>query len=132
MISTQAKDVAFSTLVLLISTFLAMESRPRKLLDQVRDAIRLKHYSYRTEQSYVGWIRRYILFHSKQHPKDMGGAEVEAFLTHLAVERHVSASTQNQAFSALLFLYRNVQPPRPGGLGGCTGKTLELSAYSAD
>jgi hypothetical protein len=103
MISTQAKDVAFSTLVLLISTFLAMESRPRKLLDQVRDAIRLKHYSYRTEQSYVGWIRRYILFHSKQHPKDMGGAEVEAFLTHLAVERHVSASTQNQAFSALLF-----------------------------
>ncbi|NJL38973.1 MAG: integrase [Leptolyngbyaceae cyanobacterium RM2_2_4] len=51
-----------------------MESRPRKLLDQVRDAIRLKHYSYRTEQSYVGWIRRYILFHNKQHPKDMGGA----------------------------------------------------------
>ncbi|PSR18908.1 integron integrase [filamentous cyanobacterium CCP3] len=85
-----------------------MESRPRKLLDQVRDAIRLKHYSYRTEQSYVGWIRRYILFHNKQHPKDMGGAEVEAFLTHLAVEGHVSASTQNQAFSALLFLYRNV------------------------
>ena len=79
MISTQAKDVAFSTLVLLISTFLAMESRPRKLLDQVRDAIRLKHYSYRTEQSYVGWIRRYILFHNKQHPKDMGGAEVKAF-----------------------------------------------------
>ncbi|MBF2036188.1 MAG: integron integrase [Leptolyngbyaceae cyanobacterium T60_A2020_046] len=85
-----------------------MESQPRKLLDQVRDVIRLKHYSYRTEQSYVGWIRRYILFHNKQHPKDMGGAEVEAFLTHLAVEGHVSASTQNQAFSALLFLYRNV------------------------
>ncbi|MBE9138637.1 integron integrase [Nodosilinea sp. LEGE 07088] len=85
-----------------------MESRPRKLLDQVRDAIRLKHYSYRTEQTYVGWIRRYILFHNKQHPKDMGGAEVKAFLTHLAVEGHVSASTQNQAFSALLFLYRNV------------------------
>ncbi|NJN03838.1 MAG: integron integrase, partial [Leptolyngbyaceae cyanobacterium RM1_1_2] len=76
--------------------------------DQVRDAIRLKHYSYRTEQSYVGWIRRYILFHNKQHPKDMGGAEVEAFLTHLAVEGRVSASTQNQAFSALLFLYRHV------------------------
>ncbi|WP_035989796.1 integron integrase, partial [Leptolyngbya sp. KIOST-1] len=85
-----------------------MESRPRKLLDQVRDAIRLKHYSYRTEQSYVGWIRRYILFHNKRHPKEMGSAEVEAFLTHLAVEGHVSASTQNQAFSALLFLYRNV------------------------
>ena len=122
MISTQAKDVAFSTLVLLISTFLAMESRPRKLLDQVRDAIRLKHYSYRTEQSYVGWIRRYILFHSKQHPKDMGGAEVEAFLTHLAVERHVSASTQNQAFSALLFLYRNVLNQDLGALEAVRAK----------
>lgn len=122
MISTQAKDVAFSTLVLLISTFLAMESRPRKLLDQVRDVIRLKHYSYRTEQSYVGWIRRYILFHSKQHPKDMGGAEVEAFLTHLAVERHVSASTQNQAFSALLFLYRNVLNQDLGALDAVRAK----------
>jgi integron integrase len=122
MISTQAKDVAFSTLVLLISTFLAMESRPRKLLDQVRDVIRLKHYSYRTEQSYVGWIRRYILFHSRQHPKDMGGAEVEAFLTHLAVERHVSASTQNQAFSALLFLYRNVLNQDLGALDAVRAK----------
>jgi integron integrase len=122
MISTQAKDVAFDTLVLLTSTFLAMESRPRKLLDQVRDAIRLKHYSYRTEQSYVGWIRRYILFHSKQHPKDMGGAEVEAFLTHLAVERHVSASTQNQAFSALLFLYRNVLHQDLGALDAVRAK----------
>jgi len=99
-----------------------MESRPRKLLDQVRDAIRLKHYSYRTEQSYVGWIRRYILFHSKQHPKDMGGAEVEAFLTHLAVERHVSASTQNQAFSALLFLYRNVLNQDLGALEAVRAK----------
>jgi integron integrase len=122
MISTQAKDVAFNTLVLLISTFLAMESRPRKLLDQVRDVIRLKHYSYRTEQSYVGWIRRYILFHSRQHPKDMGGAEVEAFLTHLAVERHVSASTQNQAFSALLFLYRNVLNQDLGALDAVRAK----------
>ena len=122
MISTQAKDVAFGTLVLLTSTFLAMESRPRKLLDQVRDAIRLKHYSYRTEQSYVGWIRRYILFHNKQHPKDMGGAEVEAFLTHLAVERHVSASTQNQAFSALLFLYRNVLNQDLGALDAVRAK----------
>ena len=122
MISTQAKDVAFGTLVLLTSTFLAMESRPRKLLDQVRDAIRLKHYSYRTEQSYVGWIRRYILFHNKQHPKDMGGAEVKAFLTHLAVERHVSASTQNQAFSALLFLYRNVLNQDLGALEAVRAK----------
>jgi integron integrase len=99
-----------------------MESRPRKLLDQVRDAIRLKHYSYRTEQSYVGWIRRYILFHNKQHPKDMGGAEVGVFLTHLAVERHVSASTQNQAFSALLFLYRNVLNQELGVLDAVRAK----------
>lgn len=85
-----------------------MKTRPRKLLDQVRDAVRLKHYSYRTEQSYVGWIRRYILFHDKKHPQEMGYAEVEAFLTSLAVEGKVSASTQNQALSALLFLYRHV------------------------
>jgi len=85
-----------------------MDARPKKLLDQVRDAIRLKHYSYRTEESYVGWIRRYILFHDKQHPKDMGSEEIEAFLTSLAVEGQVAASTQNQALSALLFLYRYV------------------------
>jgi integron integrase len=81
---------------------------PKKLLDQVRDALRLKHYSYRTEQSYVDWIKRFVLFHKKRHPKDMGAAEVQAFLTHLAVERKVAASTQNQALSALLFLYREV------------------------
>jgi len=80
----------------------------KKLLDQVRDVLRLKHYAYRTEQSYVDWIKRYILFHNKRHPKDMGRAEVEAFLTHLAVRGNVAASKQNQAFSALLFLYREV------------------------
>jgi len=80
----------------------------KKLLDQVRDVLRLKHYSIRTEESYVDWIKRYIFFHKKRHPKDMGRAEVEAFLTYLAVEGNVAASTQNQAFSALLFLYREV------------------------
>ncbi|HET7833862.1 MAG TPA: integron integrase [Gallionella sp.] len=79
-----------------------------KLLDQVRGKIRLKHYSIRTEQSYVDWIKRYILFHGKHHPKDMGAQQVEAFLTHLAVAGRVAASTQNQAKSALLFLYREV------------------------
>jgi integron integrase len=74
----------------------------------VRDAIRLKHYSLHTEQAYVTWIKRYIFFHDKRHPKDMGGAEIEAFLTHLAVHQKVAASTQNQALSALLFLYRDV------------------------
>ncbi len=82
--------------------------RPPKLMDQVRDAIRLKHYSIRTETAYADWIKRYILFHNKRHPKDMGAAEIEAFLTHLATVRNVSASTQNQAFSALLFLYNHV------------------------
>jgi site-specific recombinase XerD len=81
---------------------------PKKLLDQVRDAMRLKHYSLRTEDTYVEWIKRYILFYHKRHPKDMGAPEIEAFLTHLAVEEKVAASTQNQAFSAILFLYRYV------------------------
>lgn len=79
-----------------------------KLLDRVRAEIRVRHYSLRTEQSYVDWARRYILFHQKRHPAEMGAVEVREFLSHLAVERHVSASTQNQAKSALLFLYREV------------------------
>ena len=82
--------------------------KPKKLLDQVRDAIRLKHYSYSTEKTYVHWAKRYILFHNKRHPAEMATGEVEAFLTHLAKDENVSASTQNQALNALLFLYRNV------------------------
>ncbi len=79
-----------------------------RLLDQLRGAIRVRHYSIRTEEAYVDWARRFILFHGKRHPKEMGAGEVTAFLTHLALERNVSASTQNQAKSALLFLYREV------------------------
>jgi integron integrase len=85
-----------------------MSGKPKKLLDRVRDVIRLKHYSIRTERAYVDWIKRFILFHDTRHPSTMGVAEIEAFLTHLAVERRVAASTQNQALSALLFLYRHV------------------------
>jgi len=85
-----------------------MEPEPRKLLDQVRDALRLKHYSIRTEQAYVNWTRRFIFFHHKRHSRDMGVPEVEAFLSYLAVDERVAASTQNQALSALLFLYREV------------------------
>ena len=85
-----------------------MQQRPKKLLDQVREAIRLKHYSIRTEEAYVPWSKRYILFHNKQHPREMGVPEIEAFLTHLAVGQNVATSTQNQALSALLFLYRQV------------------------
>jgi integron integrase len=82
--------------------------RPRRLLEQLRDAIRRRHYSYRTEQSYVHWVRRYIFFHERRHPAEMGAGEVTSFLTHLARERSVAASTQNQALSALLFLYGDV------------------------
>jgi integron integrase len=81
---------------------------PVRLLDQVRERLRLKHYSIRTEKSYVDWIRRYILFHDKKHPTALGARDVERFLTHLAVDRELSASTQNQALAALLFLYREV------------------------
>jgi integron integrase len=83
-------------------------TQPPRLLEQVVSKMRVKHYSLRTEKSYADWIKRYILHHGKRHPKDMGAAEVEAFLTHLAVARNVSASTQNQAKSALLFLYKEV------------------------
>ncbi len=81
---------------------------PMRLLDQVRHRIRLKHYSIRTEQAYVDWIRRYIHFHGKRHPAAMCAPEIEAFLTDLAVARNVAAATQNQARSALLFLYREI------------------------
>ena len=81
---------------------------PPRLLDRVRDKIRVRHYSIRTEQAYVDWIRRFILFHGKRHPEALGTAEVEAFLTHLAVDRNVAAATQNLAKSAILFLYRDV------------------------
>ncbi len=77
-------------------------------LERSRQKIRLKHYSLRTEQAYLDWIKRFILFHGKRHPVEMGAPDVESFLTHLAVDRGVSASTQNQAKSALLFMYREV------------------------
>jgi len=83
-------------------------SKPKKLLDQTRDVLRLKHYSLRTERSYCDWIKRFIRFHQLRHPKDMGAAEISQFLTHLARIGNVSAATQNQALSALLFLYQQV------------------------
>ena len=83
-------------------------SKPKKLLDQVRDVLRVKHYAYRTEKTYIFWIRRFILFHEKKHPSEMGSKQIQDFLTHLAVERNVSASTQNQALNALIFLYKKV------------------------
>ena len=79
-----------------------------KLLDRVRSAIRVRHYSPRTEKAYVSWIRRFIVFHDRRHPMAMGETEIDEFLTHLARRRNVSASTQTQALSAPLFLYREV------------------------
>jgi len=80
----------------------------KKLLEQLSDALRTRHYSYRTEQAYLDWVRRYVLFHQKRHPTTMGAEEIRAFLAHLATNGKVAASTQNQALSAILFLYREV------------------------
>ena len=85
-----------------------MARREPRLLDRVRAEIRLCHFSGRTEQAYFEWTRRFILFHDKRHPREMGGEEVSAFLTHLATKRQVAVSTQNQALGALVFLYRSV------------------------
>ena len=85
-----------------------MDQRPRRLLDQTRDGLREKGYSIHTERSYVDWIRRFILFHDKRHPREMGAPEMGAYITHLAVALGVAASTQQQALSALSLLYREV------------------------
>src|SRR6202048_3528235 len=90
---------------------------PPKLLERVRTAVCMKHYSRRTEQAYVHWIRRFIVFHHKKHPSTMGASEIGAFLSWLAVQRRVSASTQNQALSAVLFLYRDVLGMEVGAIG---------------
>lgn len=85
----------------------SVETRPHppRLMDSVRAALRAGHYSYLTEKAYTSWIRRYIIFHGRRHPRTMGSAEITAFLTHLAVDSKVAPSTQNQALQALLFLY---------------------------
>jgi len=104
--------------------------RPRstRLLDQVREVMRYHHYSPRSEKAYLRWIRDFILFHNKRHPGEMGREEIEAYLSHLAMERHVARSTQNQAFNALLLLYRRVlachlpaisRPCAPSGRRSC-------------
>ena len=90
------------------------------LLERVREAIRVRHYSIRTEHSYVQWVKRFILFHNKRHPNDMGAPEISRYLTHLAVQGGVSASTQNQALNALNFLYREVLGREMGTLQDVT------------
>jgi len=88
-----------------------------KLLDQVRDSIRKRHYSIRTEEAYINWIKRYILFHGKRHPTEMGEKEIAAFISHLASGRKVAASTQNQALNAIVYLYKHVLRIEIGDLG---------------
>jgi integron integrase len=92
--------------------------RPPRLLDRVRDELRYRHRSPRTIEAYVGWVRRYVLFHGKRHPSELGGEAIRAFLTHVAVEGGVAASTQNQALAALLFLYREVLGRDAGDFSG--------------
>jgi site-specific recombinase XerD len=82
--------------------------KTKKLLDQYSEFLRNRHYSLRTEKTYIGWVRQYILYHKKRHPREMGVAEINDFITHLVNQKTVSSSTQNQAISAILFLYRNV------------------------
>ena len=86
----------------------AHSPRPPRLLEQLRDRIRFRHYSRRTELTYIQWVRRYIVFHGKRHPRDLGAEHVTAFLSSLATDRKVAAATQNQALSTLLFLYKDV------------------------
>jgi site-specific recombinase XerD len=95
-----------------------------KLLDEVRNVARLKHLSLKTEKAYAHYIRQFILFHNKRHPLEMGSDEVRAYLTYLAVQKHVAASTQNTAFSALLFLYRNVLRRELPQLDGVCARSL--------
>ncbi len=94
----------------------AEASKP-KLLDQIRQLMRLRHYSLRTEEAYVGWIRRYILFHGKRHPRDLAESDIASFLSSLAIKGQVAASTQNQALNALLFLYKEVLRRELGFIG---------------
>lgn len=94
----------------------AATAKPKKLLEELRETIRLKHYSLKTEQTYVNWVKRYIFFHQKRHPKEMGATEVGAFLKHLAVDQNVAAKTQNQALNALVFLYKHVLKRNFGAL----------------
>ncbi len=91
-----------------MTTTKSVQPQGKKLLDQMRETLQTQHYSYRTENTYVDWAKRFIMFHNKRHPKEMGESEVTAFITYLATERKVAASTQNQALSAVLYLYREV------------------------
>ena len=108
--------IASDTAVRVVTCSLIDEKKP-KLLDQLREAMRSRHYSRRTESTYVHWVKRFIFFHNVRHPKDMAEPEINSFLTHLAVREYVSASTQNQALCAIIFLYNYVLDRKIGYIG---------------
>ncbi|HON59457.1 MAG TPA: phage integrase N-terminal SAM-like domain-containing protein, partial [Smithella sp.] len=117
--STSFKEkpaAATSPAIRVVMQIPATDQKP-KLLDQLSQAMRSRHYSRRTESTYVHWIKRFIFFHHVRHPKDMAEPEINAFLTHLAVKEHVSASTQNQALCAIIFLYKYVINRKIGDIG---------------
>jgi len=99
------------------SPSLSILQKKPKLLDQVRGALRVRHYSYDTEKSYIRWIKQYIFFNGKRHPSELGETDVNLFLTHLAIQKNVAASTQNQALCAIVFLYKNVLQKELGTFG---------------
>ena len=106
---------------------------PVRLLDRVREAIRVRHYSIRTEHTYIGWIRRYVLFYDRRHPAQMGESEVARFLTHLAVDEHVAPATQDQALNALVFLIQvRFGQAFAGGAWNRTGQKAAASPGCAD
>ena len=106
-----------------MSDAVTVTGQPRKrLLEQVRDRLRAMHYSYRTEQAYLDWIKRFILFHGKRHPREMGAREIEAFVSYLATGRGVSASTQTQALSAVLYCISTFWRPRSAGSKESAGR----------
>ena len=110
-----------------------MKKKQSPFLEQVRKAIRVRHYSIRTEQAYLDWTKRFILYHRKRHPRDMGETEVCAFLTHLAVDHNVAASTQNQALNALVFVYKSVlESPLGDIVGAVRAKKTPEAAGSTD
>ena len=111
-------------------SLITMKELKMRLLDQVRHVIRKKHYSIRTEQAYTNWIKRFIFFHGKRHPKDMGETEISKYISYLAVKKNVSASTQNQALNAIVFLYKRVMIFSSSTFASDSCTNIPVSKYS--
>jgi site-specific recombinase XerD len=116
-------------LAMCLATAKSGQDKPPKLLEQVREVIRARHYSLRTEETSLSWMKRFILFHGKRHPREMAGQEVQQFLSYVAVEGHVAASTQSQALSAILFLYQQVLKQDIGWTRSCARSNRTASQW---